>query len=287
MEADPHAVGIAWAGVTIDCRDPERTASFWSALLEAEARPVGPDRDGWYRLGPVVPGGPVLTFQPVPEQKVGKVRIHLDLWVDDLDAAVRRAERSGGRRVGEREVVPSRGTIAVMADPEGHELCLISADRPSVLFRIMSPPELTEFIADARDLYVAERTAAGDDTRAAVANAERTFGESFPGGAPAFGHAVFVLEDGGARAGTLWTGPSDEGPGRWWVYSVVIQDERRGRGLGRAAMRHAEDVARAAGAGSIGLNVFAPNEAAKRLYESLGYEVTASSPLAVNMSKPL
>jgi len=120
--------GIAWAGVTIDARQPARLASFWSALLGLPARPAGDDRPGWYRLGPAVPGGPVLNLQPVAEAKAGKVRIHLDLWVDDLDAAVTRAEALGAHALGAREVVAGRGTIAVMADPEGHEFCLISAD---------------------------------------------------------------------------------------------------------------------------------------------------------------
>jgi predicted enzyme related to lactoylglutathione lyase len=124
---EPGAPGIAWAGVTIDCHDPERTARFWSALLDAAVRPAGPGREGWYRLGPLVPGGPVVNFQPVREAKVGKVRIHLDLWVDDLDAAERRVEGLGGTACRRREVVPGRGTISIVTDPEGHELCLISS----------------------------------------------------------------------------------------------------------------------------------------------------------------
>ena len=119
---------VEWAGVTIDCLDPEASAAFWSALLDRPALPVGPDRAGWYRLGPVVQGGPVINFQPVAEQKVGKVRVHLDLWVDDLDAVARRVETLGGSRSGEREVVSGRGTIPVMNDPDGNEFCIISTD---------------------------------------------------------------------------------------------------------------------------------------------------------------
>jgi predicted enzyme related to lactoylglutathione lyase len=126
----PDPPEIAWAGVTIDCREPARTATFWARLLRTDVRPGGPGRDGWYRLGPPVRGGPVLTFQPVADPKVGKVRLHLDLWVEDLDAAVQRVHDLGGLRVGGRETVPGRGSIVVMTDPEGHEFCLISADPP-------------------------------------------------------------------------------------------------------------------------------------------------------------
>ena len=124
MPRDP----AAWAGVTIDCQDPGGTAAFWSALLDAPSRPAGVGRHGWYRIGPVVPGGPVLNFQPVAEAKQGKARLHLDLWVDELATAVARAEDLGAWRHGDIEVVPGRGSIAVMKDPEGNEFCLISTE---------------------------------------------------------------------------------------------------------------------------------------------------------------
>src|SRR5262245_46864426 len=41
---------VAWAEVTIDCRDPEALAEFWSRLLGVEVgeRPL----PGWARVGP-------------------------------------------------------------------------------------------------------------------------------------------------------------------------------------------------------------------------------------------
>ena len=131
MPAANEGVTVAWAGVTVDCRDPERVAAFWAALLGTTAHPVGEGREGWCRVGPVVAGGPVLNFQPVAEPREGKVRLHLDLWVDRLEPAIATAEALGARRAGELEVVPGRGTIAVMADPEGHEFCLISSENAS------------------------------------------------------------------------------------------------------------------------------------------------------------
>jgi predicted enzyme related to lactoylglutathione lyase len=117
---------IAWAAVTIDCNDPERVATFWAAVLDTPARAAGPDRPGWYRLGPFVDGGPVLNFQPVAEEKAGKVRLHLDLWVADLDDAIATVQRLGGHWSGQVEVL-DRGRIAVMTDPEGNEFCLLAA----------------------------------------------------------------------------------------------------------------------------------------------------------------
>jgi len=112
---------VAWAEVTIDCRDPDALVEFWSRLLGVGVaeRPL----PGWTRTRPIVPGGPVLNFQPVPEPKVGKARIHLDLWTDDLGSTVRWVRDHGGTFTGESHVYPE-GTVAVMRDPEGNEFCV-------------------------------------------------------------------------------------------------------------------------------------------------------------------
>jgi lactoylglutathione lyase len=50
--------------------------------------------------------------------------VHLDFVVDDLDAALLRAEAAGARREGDvRE--EAWGRIVTLADPFGHGLCLI------------------------------------------------------------------------------------------------------------------------------------------------------------------
>jgi len=114
---------IAWGEVTLDCLEPERVAAFWGALLAAPSQSHG--QPGWLRIGPLVPGGPWINFQPVPEKKVGKARIHLDVWTDDLDAAVALVEQLGGRRLGEMGEDPDSVGF-VMADPEGNEFCLVA-----------------------------------------------------------------------------------------------------------------------------------------------------------------
>jgi predicted enzyme related to lactoylglutathione lyase len=112
----------AWGEVTMDCRDAGRVAAFWSQLLD---QPALAQSDGLFQLGPTVRGGPVINFQPVPEEKVGKTRMHLDIWVDDLDAAVSLVEQLGGKKTGEVHT-NTEGTWGVMADPEGTEFCLVA-----------------------------------------------------------------------------------------------------------------------------------------------------------------
>jgi predicted enzyme related to lactoylglutathione lyase len=113
---------IALGELTIDCIDTRRVAEFWGRLLDREVHAGEP---GWFEISPLMPGGPRFNFQPVQEAKTTKTRVHLDLWVDDLDAAIALAERSGGRRLGEMRISEA-GRWTVMADPEGTEFCLVA-----------------------------------------------------------------------------------------------------------------------------------------------------------------
>lgn len=110
-----------WSSVTIDCVDPQRVARFWSALL---GREQGPSQAGWVYLGERGDPQPRLVFQPVPERQTAKVRIHLDISVDDIDEAMAQVVSLGGRFTGERHDY-EEGVVVVMTDPEDHEFCLV------------------------------------------------------------------------------------------------------------------------------------------------------------------
>ncbi|WP_278263124.1 VOC family protein [Nocardia sp. AG03] len=55
---------------------------------------------------------------------MGKVRIHLDIEVGDIEAGRREVESLGGRWSGERHDY-DEGVVMVMSDPEDHEFCLV------------------------------------------------------------------------------------------------------------------------------------------------------------------
>jgi catechol 2,3-dioxygenase-like lactoylglutathione lyase family enzyme len=112
--------------VAVDCNDPEPLVRFWCAVLGTTVRSRSPD---WIALEPVVPGGPHLAFQVVPEPKTGKNRLHLDVNVDGLPAATVEAEGLGATRVGV-VVEEDDGRYQVMADPGGNEFCLVEWDDP-------------------------------------------------------------------------------------------------------------------------------------------------------------
>ncbi|HUJ67148.1 MAG TPA: GNAT family N-acetyltransferase [Acidimicrobiales bacterium] len=144
-----------------------------------------------------------------------------------------------------------------------------------VTFEAFGPAQLASWLERSRSDYISERMSAGDTLAEASANADASLDRTFPDGSPGPGQLVGWISHNGVHAGELWIGPFGDDPRRWWVWNVAIDEERRGLGLGRKAMVLAEELAAANGATSIGLNVFAHNGIARRLYQSLGYEETS------------
>jgi Glyoxalase-like domain len=106
--------------IVVDAADPAALVRFWAALLGGE--PVDRAR-GWSHLD--APGFPRLSFQPVPEAKSGKNRLHLDVEVDAVPDAVRVAVGLGATAVG-TVVTDDQGSFQTLLDPEGNEFCLVS-----------------------------------------------------------------------------------------------------------------------------------------------------------------
>jgi predicted enzyme related to lactoylglutathione lyase len=109
------------SAITVDCRDPGRLAAFWGSLLGQEEAPSLP---GWRQLGNHGDRAVRINFQPVPEPKQGKNRVHLDVTVGDIGEGIRAVLRLGGGETGERHDY-DEGVVVVMADPEGNEFCLV------------------------------------------------------------------------------------------------------------------------------------------------------------------
>lgn len=134
--------------------------------------------------------------------------------------------------------------------------------------------ETARWLPVAMAAYELARLEAGD-TPAQAAEARRMSEQQFfPDGRLVAGHFLFTVVVDGDDAGWLWIGPSSD-PATWWVWDIEVHDAFRRRGIGRATMLLAEDVARSQGAAAIRLNVFAYNVDAIRLYDSLGYETAA------------
>ena len=66
-----------------------------------------------------------MLFVVVPEPKAGKVRIHLEVTVDDVEGAIDLVAGLAGRTTGERHD-NDRGAVVVMTDPDGREFSFFS-----------------------------------------------------------------------------------------------------------------------------------------------------------------
>ena len=113
--------------VMIDARDPESLARFWMELLGTEIDPRFDD--GRFVFLAAGEHGPAVGIQRVPEPKVTKNRVHVDLEVDDLEAWTRWVRRHGGSRVADHQTAGIYWRI--MADPEGNEFCLVPRSQRS------------------------------------------------------------------------------------------------------------------------------------------------------------
>ncbi|MGY1618162.1 VOC family protein [Geodermatophilus sp. SYSU D00691] len=109
--------------------DPAALATFYQELL---GWPFGTQEPGWVTLRPP-DGGTGLSFQleedhvpPVWPAGPGdqQMQLHLDIEVDDLEAACAVAESAGARPLGGHE--DDAEVVRVYADPAGHPFCLFA-----------------------------------------------------------------------------------------------------------------------------------------------------------------
>lgn len=122
------------ASTVLDSADPRRLAAFyagllgWTVAVSEPARPDSPAEDGWVILRPTS-GDIALSFQyerhytpPVwpgmPDAP--QMMAHLDIAVDDLDAAVDYACSLGATQADHQP----QDDVRVMLDPAGHPFCL-------------------------------------------------------------------------------------------------------------------------------------------------------------------
>ena len=112
--------------VVMDTRDPRALAGFWAGVLGGDVDAEDGD-DTWVVL--TDPTGRRLAFQLSPDHEPprfpdtrGSQQFHLDVFVDDVDAAEADVLALGATRVpdaiGEED-------FRVYRDPAGHPFCLV------------------------------------------------------------------------------------------------------------------------------------------------------------------
>jgi hypothetical protein len=108
--------------LSFDCAEPVRVATFWAAALGFELDPESDAQGAWIDDPSRRTRG--IFFQPVPEPKVAKNRLHIDLRpATSMAAEVQRLGGLGATIVGRVDEGGSFWTV--MRDVEGNELCVL------------------------------------------------------------------------------------------------------------------------------------------------------------------
>ena len=109
--------------ICFDCSDHHRVARFWAEVLGYAIRPAAPGEtpDDSVAIDSA-DGAPRIWFSKVPERKVAKNRVHIDINLPD-GAEIERLQRLGARPLQEIRDAQGRLKWTIMADPEGNEFC--------------------------------------------------------------------------------------------------------------------------------------------------------------------
>jgi len=150
--------------------------------------------------------------------------------------------------------------------------------------RPMTDAEFALFRTRAVRDYAADKLKAGEwPAERAEELAEAQTDHLLPEGPRTPGMLLLMAEtDQDGPVGYAWLALTGQEPDRAWIYDIAIDEEKRGKGYGRALLNGLEAAAFEHGCGSIGLNVFAGNDVARRLYERAGFHLTS-----IQMAKPL
>jgi len=132
-------MGLAPDALVFDCAKTLPVGSFWAGALGfgLDHDPDDPNDDGVLLIDPskLTRG---IYFQSVPEPKIVKNRVHLDLRpATTMAEEVERLRGLGAVTI--RYVDEGHGSWTVMGDPEGNEFCVLRAgaeggkrDRPGI-----------------------------------------------------------------------------------------------------------------------------------------------------------
>jgi predicted enzyme related to lactoylglutathione lyase len=105
--------------VEVAGRDPEKLQSFFGDLFGWRIDADNEMNYGMFNLSDTVGGG----IGPVPE---GDGHAMFYVGVDDVEAALQKAESLGGKRILGPINVPDGPTVGHFADPEGHVVGLFA-----------------------------------------------------------------------------------------------------------------------------------------------------------------
>jgi Glyoxalase-like domain len=111
-------------GLSFDCTDAAAVARFWGAVLGRQVADGATPEHAVLLAGDQATSGPRLAFHSVPEAKVVKNRLHLDLMSANFEPETERLVSLGARKL--RHVQGDKTRWTTFVDIEGNEFDLIT-----------------------------------------------------------------------------------------------------------------------------------------------------------------
>jgi len=148
----------------------------------------------------------------------------------------------------------------------------------------MTQIEYDAFLERVIPEYAGDKVRAGQwDESNALERSRKEYLDDLPLGVETKNQYLYTVFDGEKALGMIWLSVNPNDPTQsGFISELYVDEENRGKGYGKQAMLLIEEKARELGLKSIGLHVFGVNQAARNLYEAVGYEITS-----LNMKKVL
>jgi hypothetical protein len=156
------AADCSFKDLCLDAVDSHVLASFWGRAL---GRRVESTDDGGYAVRPSADPAENMWVDPVPEARLAKTRVHLDVRLPSADPAP--LLEAGATLVSEPE---GEQRWWVLADPDGNLFCAMPPAPPEWGAPAVDVPTPFELVVDAADpvaiaAWWAERTGGTAQTR--------------------------------------------------------------------------------------------------------------------------
>ncbi|GAA2586480.1 VOC family protein [Dactylosporangium fulvum] len=111
--------------IVFEAADLEAESAFWAGLLDGSVEA----KDTWHNIW--IDGEWHLAVQLAPDHVpptwpdgASSQQVHLDFYLEDLDAAHEKAIKLGGRLLKAVDDPAARTGFRIYADPAGHTFCL-------------------------------------------------------------------------------------------------------------------------------------------------------------------
>jgi catechol 2,3-dioxygenase-like lactoylglutathione lyase family enzyme len=111
--------------IVIDCSEFDKMLAFWQEALHYVPRE--PAKDGWVVLRDPEGRSPNISLNQVPTKRLGRNRLHLDLYTNNREDEVKRLLKIGATR--HPQMYDPEDDFIVLEDPDGNLFCVVQKDR--------------------------------------------------------------------------------------------------------------------------------------------------------------